>query len=195
MIDRAFVEVTAAEWHDIARLRIDVFVVEQRCAYPELDGRDIEPATRHVWIAGPDAGLPELPVASYARALAGPEDGTRIGRVVTHPSARGRGLARRLIDHLVRTTGGPWTLDAQARLADWYAGLGFSAAGEPFYDWDMLHLPMRLHVATDAATAGQSPRATDDGLAAAGERLPAGHAMGEPHRSRQEACEPNRPPS
>lgn len=142
--DRAFAELTAHQLHDIVRLRIDVFVVEQECAFPELDGRDTELATRHAWVPGPAAGLPDLPIAAYARALADAGGGTRIGRVATHPSARRGGLAGLLIDHLVRTTDGPWTLDAQARLADWYARFGFRPAGEPFDDWGMLHVPMRL---------------------------------------------------
>ena len=46
--DRSFDELDAPTLHDILRLRVDVFVVEQACAYPELDGRDVEPATRHI---------------------------------------------------------------------------------------------------------------------------------------------------
>ena len=159
MIDRAFGELTAREWHDIVKLRTDVFVVEQECPYPEFDGRDTEAATRHCWVTGGSTGLPELPVAAYARGLARPGGGTKIGRVVTHPEARRRGLGGLLVSHLVRTTGGPWTLDAQARLADWYAGFGFSPAGEPFDDWGMLHLPMRLDSRDDLAAAGPRPTA------------------------------------
>lgn len=153
--DRAFNELTALQWHDIVRLRVEVFVVEQECPFPELDGRDTEPGARHSWVAGSDTGLPALPVVAYARALADPHGGTRIGRVVTHPSARRRGLGGLLVGHLVGTTGGPWTLDAQARLADWYSGFGFLAAGEPFEDWGMLHVPMRRDV---AASAVPTPR-------------------------------------
>ena len=29
------------EFHAILRLRIDIFVVEQNCPYPELDGKDL----------------------------------------------------------------------------------------------------------------------------------------------------------
>ena len=34
--------------HDLLRLRVDVFVVEQECAYPELDGRDADDTTEHL---------------------------------------------------------------------------------------------------------------------------------------------------
>ena len=135
---------------------MDVFVVEQECPYPDLDGRDTEPATRHCWVPGTSAGRPELPIAAYARGLARLGGGTKIGRVVTHPAARQNGLGGLLVNHLVQTTSGPWILDAQARLAEWYAGLGFSPAGETFDDWGMLHLPMRLDARTDSMLADQS---------------------------------------
>ena len=48
---------------------VDVFVVEQHCAYPELDGRDLEPGTVHLWV-GPDGA----PVAAL-RLLAEPGGG------------------------------------------------------------------------------------------------------------------------
>lgn len=134
--DRHFADLTAAEFHDIARLRVDVFVVEQDCPYPELDGRDRETGTRHVWTAD-DGG-----VASYVRLL---DDGDerRIGRVVTRADARGNGAARRLVEHLVATSSGPWVLDAQSHLEGWYQTLGFAAAGDAFIEDGIPHIPMR----------------------------------------------------
>ena len=76
ILDRRFTELTTREFHDIVRLRIDVFVVEQECPYGELDGRDTEDATRHVWIED-DPG-----VLSYLRVL-DDGDARRIGRVCT----------------------------------------------------------------------------------------------------------------
>src|SRR3712207_9356290 len=45
-----FAELTPFEVYALCRLRVDVFVVEQQCPYPELDGRDTEPATVHLWV-------------------------------------------------------------------------------------------------------------------------------------------------
>ena len=45
----AFEELSTDLLYQILRLRVDVFVVEQRCPYPDLDGRDTDPTTRHVW--------------------------------------------------------------------------------------------------------------------------------------------------
>lgn len=137
LFDRLFADLSPRELHDILRLRVDVFVVEQDCPYPEIDGRDPEPGTRHVWLAEP--GGPPL---AYVRLL----DDTahrRVGRVVTAPVARGRGLAARLIDHVVATSDGPWVLDAQAHLAEWYGRLGFRVDGDGFVEDGIPHLPMR----------------------------------------------------
>lgn len=135
ILDRRFADLDAAALHAILRLRIDVFVVEQECAYRDIDGRDDEPGTRHLWIADPDG-----PVA-YLRVL---DDGDvrRLGRVATRPEARGRGLAGRLVDHAVETTEGPWVLDAQAHLADWYGARGFVVSGAEFEEDGIVHVPM-----------------------------------------------------
>jgi ElaA protein len=134
----AWAELDPATLHDIVRLRVDVFVVEQACAYPELDGRDVEPATEHVWVA--EQGVP---VAAYLRVLAEPDGARRVGRVVTHPSARGRGLAAVLVGDVTSRHGeGPIVLDAQAHLASWYARLGFRVTGPEFLEDGIPHVPM-----------------------------------------------------
>ena len=123
--------------HDVWRLRQDVFVVEQECPYPDLDGRDLEPGTRHV------VGTLDGAVAGYARVL---EEGThlRVGRVVLARSARGRGLADRLMAAALEVVGDrPSVLDAQAPLAGWYAGLGYQVTGPEFLEDGIPHVPMR----------------------------------------------------
>jgi ElaA protein len=120
------------------RLRISVFVVEQACAYQELDGRDLEPGTRHVWAVGAD-GEP----IGYLRVL---DDGShaRIGRVLVVPDHRGEGLAGRLMTEALSLVGDrPSLLDAQAPLVGWYAGFGFVASGPEFVEDGIPHVPMR----------------------------------------------------
>jgi ElaA protein len=132
-------ELTPVELYGILRLRVDVFVVEQACPYPELDGRDTEPTTQHVWVADDDGT-----VLSTIRVLHNGED-RAIGRVATALSARGRGLSARLVEHGIALCEGR-TIDigAQAYLEGWYARFGFRRSG-PDYDEDgILHLPMRL---------------------------------------------------
>ncbi len=126
--------------HDLVRLRIDVFVVEQECPYPELDGRDVEPSTEHWWTAD-DAGP-----SSYLRVLTEPDGSRRVGRVVTRRDARGAGLGGRLLDEVLRAHGvGPLVLDAQAHLQKYYAARGFGATGPEYLDDGIPHVPMRRH--------------------------------------------------
>lgn len=125
----------------LLRLRVDVFVVEQNCPYPELDGRDLEPRTRHYWLGG--QGDPE-PVLGYLRLLKDPDGRYRIGRMCIASKARGQGLARRLMDAVLAEVGdGECVADAQRYLVDFYAGYGFEPDGRPF-DWDGIeHVPIR----------------------------------------------------
>jgi ElaA protein len=137
--------------HDLLRLRIDVFVVEQKCPYPELDGRDVDPATEHVWLAD------EHGPAAYLRVL---DDGDgdddddghgvrRIGRVCTREDARGRGLAGLLVDAVLAgadaagTGGTTFVLDAQTYVAGFYSSRGFTICGPEFVEDGIPHVPMR----------------------------------------------------
>jgi ElaA protein len=132
----------ARDVHDLARLRQDVFVVEQACAYPDLDGRDPEPGTGHV-LMREDGDL-----LGYARVL---DDVAtwRIGRVVLAQAARGRGLADGMVEAALghcrsSDPGRDVVLDAQTPLARWYAGFGFAVDGEDFVEDGIPHTPMRL---------------------------------------------------
>jgi ElaA protein len=125
--------------YDVWRLRQAVFVVEQECPYPDLDGRDPEPGTRHVLMRDDDQVL-----IGYARVL---DDRTawRIGRVVLTPAARGRGLADALmVAALAVCPDRDVVLDAQSPLRGWYAGLGFVVDGDEFLEDGIPHTPMRL---------------------------------------------------
>jgi ElaA protein len=52
----AFAGLDPVTAYRIWQLRSAVFVVEQNCAYLDLDDRDLEPATRHLWVE--EAGEP-----------------------------------------------------------------------------------------------------------------------------------------
>ena len=60
----SFTQLDNATLYGLLRLRVDVFVVEQHTAFPELDGRDLEPRARHYWLGG--HGKPE-PVLGCVR--------------------------------------------------------------------------------------------------------------------------------
>lgn len=140
---RRWVDLEPLTAYAIARLRIDVFVVEQECPFPDLDGRDLEPATEHRWVTGPPAAA-EGGVLAYLRVLSGPDGSRKVSRVVTAPHARGRGLAARLVHAVVADHGGePIVLDAQSHLQGWYARSGFVVDGPGFLEDGIAHVPMR----------------------------------------------------
>ena len=119
------------------QLRQDVFVVEQECPYADLDGRDLEPGTRHLWVDD------ESEPVGYLRMLED-GDGWRIGRVLVARSHRGRGIAEALVRAALEVGGpGPYRLDAQSYLTGWYARFGFEPSGPEFVEDGIPHVPMR----------------------------------------------------
>jgi ElaA protein len=132
-------EIGAGDLYAILKLRSEVFVVEQACAYLDPDGRDLEPATVHLWFTDA-AGR----VAACVRVLAEPTGGSSIGRVVTHPAHRGHHVAGRLIDEALAFAPEPVVLKAQSHLVHIYGRHGFVPDGAEFVEDDIPHTPMRL---------------------------------------------------
>jgi ElaA protein len=123
--------------YSLWKLRQDVFVVEQIAAYPDLDGRDLDPETRHI-VMEDDAGV----VVGCARVL---DDGDewRIGRVALHRTVRGQGWADRIMQAaLAVCPDRDVVLDAQSPLAGWYSTFGFEVCGPEFLEDFIPHLPM-----------------------------------------------------
>ena len=130
-------EMSPRDLYDVLALRVAVFVVEQECAYAELDGRDLEPDAVHWW-SRDDAGV----LTAYLRVLVEPGVGHRIGRVVSAPAARGTGSGAALMRAALGTLPGPVVLGAQVRVRGFYERLGFAVDG-PGYDEDGIpHVPM-----------------------------------------------------
>jgi ElaA protein len=151
----AFDELDARTAYLLWQLREAVFVVEQACPYPELDGRDLEPGTRHLWVAEG-----ERPVG-YLRLLE-EEHGLRIGRVLVAADRRGRGIAATLMGAALGLVGDrPSHLDAQSHLTHWYARFGYEASGPEFVEDGIPHVPMRRGQPTRAAWSApiRSPQA------------------------------------
>jgi ElaA protein len=133
-----FTSMDAPTAYAVWKLRQDVFVVEQQCPYPDLDGRDHEPGAVHVLLRDDDELL------GYARVL---DDGDvwRIGRVVVALSARGRGFADELmLAALGVAKDRDVVIDAQSPLTGWYSTFGFATEAPEFLEDGIPHTPMRL---------------------------------------------------
>jgi ElaA protein len=130
------------ELYAVLRLRAEVFVVEQRCAYLDPDGRD--EAALHV------RALAHGTLLAYARVV--PPGGhfascAAIGRVVVAPAARGQGLGRAIVQaameaHFARAGVSELALAAQAHLQGLYGSLGFARRGETYDEDGIAHVDM-----------------------------------------------------
>jgi ElaA protein len=130
-------EMSPRDLYDVLALRVAVFVVEQECAYAELDGRDLEPGAVHWW-SRDDAGR----LTAYLRVLDEPGVGHRIGRVVTDPAARGTGAGAALVRAALATLPGAVVLGAQVRVRGFYERLGFAVCGAEYDEDGIPHVPM-----------------------------------------------------
>ena len=133
-----FAQLSAAALYELLRFRQGIFVVEQASPYPDLDGLD-----QQAWhlLLRVDRGL-----AGYTRLIPRP---LRIGRVAVAAALRRQGLGRRLMDETLwfcraHYPGQPVMLTAQAHLVPFYRGYGFEPTGEPFDDYGVAHVDMRL---------------------------------------------------
>ncbi|WP_144513610.1 GNAT family N-acetyltransferase [Bacillus sp. FJAT-22090] len=130
--------------YKILKLRVDVFVVEQNCAYPELDGYDQN--SFHCLY------LEEGEVLAYCRILPPGEkyDICSIGRVIVNERARGKGFARQLMVRAIESAKKEWNVTsikicAQSHLQEFYRSLGFETVSEEFDEDGIPHVYMILY--------------------------------------------------
>ncbi|PHN32979.1 GNAT family N-acetyltransferase [Pseudomonas sp. ICMP 460] len=137
-------ELGKEQLYAILRLRSDVFVVEQKCAYADLDGQDLSGDTHHLMAWNDDA------LVAYLRLLDPESQGgdVVVGRVVVAPVARGTGLGHQMMQEALTRIESIWPqtpifLSAQAHLQGYYARYGFVVAGEEYLEDDIPHIGMR----------------------------------------------------
>lgn len=142
-------DLSPLEVHQLYKLRVDVFVHEQQCPYAEIDDTDAAPDTFHVlvWRNG-DSPRRLVGTARLFPTLVDAAPAMQLGRVCLHPSARGTGLSRELMEQTLRLSeeqspGTPIILDAQVGLVDFYRSFGFEPTGEPFDEDGVPHQRMR----------------------------------------------------
>ncbi len=131
----------ASVLYDVLRLRAEVFVVEQACAFQDLDGLD----QRATHLLGHVDGT----LVAYARCFpAGVAfSEASVGRVVTRSAARGSGWGHQLVARAMQAVGDTWgvqpiRIGAQARLKRFYQEHGFADVGKPYVEDGIDHLEM-----------------------------------------------------
>ncbi len=134
-----FTQLTRDELYEICQLRVAVFIVEQQCAYPEIDGADRDAC--HLWLQDGDG------IQAYLRVLppGAAFDTASIGRVIA--VKRRQGLGSRIVAEGIRTARERFgareiTIEAQTYARGLYERAGFVQTSEEFLEDGIPHIRM-----------------------------------------------------
>lgn len=134
-----FSQLTRDELFEIYKLRVAVFIVEQQCAYPEVDDADRQ--AYHIWLRDGDG------IQAYLRVLpAGATfDTVSIGRVIA--VKRRYGLGSRIVAEGIRAAKEKFgarviTIEAQTYAKGLYEKAGFIQSSEEFLEDGIPHIRM-----------------------------------------------------
>ena len=138
---KTFEELTKEELYEILALRCEVFVVEQECAYQDLDYKD----QKAIHVMGKKEGR----VVAYTRIFKPGDyfENTSIGRVVVPKSQRQFGYGKEIMQASLQEIEdnfpkGTIELSAQTYLKKFYNDLGFVAQGEGYLEDGIPHVRM-----------------------------------------------------
>jgi ElaA protein len=138
---KSFEEITTSELYEIIKARVDVFVVEQDCPYPDLDGYDQQAV--HIWAEQDQNVLAYCRI--FNKGIKYQE--TSIGRVLTTEKARGKSLGKQLIQYAAETIENRFhtsevRISAQDYLLRFYSGFGFEDTGKKYLEDNIPHTEM-----------------------------------------------------
>lgn len=138
-----FSHLSAEELFEIYKLRVSVFIVEQRCPYQDVD--DADKIAYHLWLRD------ENGIAAYARLL--PPGVTfptaAIGRVIA--VRRRCGLGTKIVDAAInaareKLSADVITIEAQVYARSLYEKAGFVQTSEEFLEDGIPHVQMQLRL-------------------------------------------------
>ncbi|MDG3087015.1 GNAT family N-acetyltransferase [Vibrio hannami] len=140
-----FDQLNTFQLYQLLKLRVDIFVVEQTCPYPELDNKDLNEGVYQL------LGYQGGELVACARLL--PQgisfDNVSIGRIATKQEARGSGLGHELMRVALQHCSELWPeqiidIQAQEHLQAFYQQHGFIPFSESYLEDDIPHIDMRL---------------------------------------------------
>jgi len=141
---KRFNELTLDELYDALKLRIDVFVVEQTCYYPDLDGLDRHPETIHLFCYQGNQMTAYLRILAKGQSY---QEHPAIGRVIVAEQARGTGLGHQLIEKAMATCKTEFPnqlikISAQEHLEDFYNQHNFTRCSDMYLEDGIPHISM-----------------------------------------------------
>ena len=137
---KKFSELTLDELYAILKLRSEVFVVEQNCVFLDMDDKDQHSYHFMGWEGNQ--------LFAYTRLVPPDLKGfPSIGRVVTSPAVRNRGMGRILMQKSIEETihlfgNQPIHIGAQLYLRDFYSSLGFEQSSDVYLEDGIEHIEM-----------------------------------------------------
>ena len=140
VIIKSFEQLDKAELYEIMQLRIEVFVIEQDCPYPDLDGMDHE--CLHMWILQDDQIASYLRINPAGSLYAEPS----LGRIVTKLAHRSKGLGAVIINKAIEVVcqekPTAIRISAQSHLENYYEKFGFLKASDEYLEDNIPHIEM-----------------------------------------------------
>ena len=142
---KEFDQLTPHELYALLRLRSEVFVVEQNCVFLDMDDKDVHCHHLMGWHGRELLGYSRIVPAgiSYAESS--------IGRIVTSPAARRRGIGRELMMQSISSLYALFgkrniRIGAQYYLLRFYESFGFVQKGEIYLEDGIEHIEMLLSI-------------------------------------------------
>jgi ElaA protein len=141
-VTKTFAELTVDELYDVLRLRSEVFIVEQKCIFLDIDNNDRKAFHTIGFIGDEVVATTRL----FDKDIM--YDGYQsIGRVVGSPRHRGIGIGKALMQYSIseceRLFGkGPIKIGAQLYLKKFYSEQGFEQSGDVYLEDEIDHIPM-----------------------------------------------------
>jgi len=134
-------ELNKKNLHEILQIRSEVFIVEQKCVYQDIDNKD--PKAIHLY------GKIKNKIVAYSRIFNEGDFYKEIsfGRALVLKNQRGKGLGNELVQKSIEIIKGNWPnkkvkISAQAHLNSFYKKHGFIEKGKEYLEDGIPHVSM-----------------------------------------------------
>lgn len=143
LIVKEFNELTTKELYEILKARAEIFIMEQKICYQDMDDRDQE--ALHCFF------MEEGRVTAYLRAFYMDADrvAVKVGRVLT--LQHGAGIGKKLMKESIavirsRMKCSKLCIDAQTHAIGFYEKMGLKVVSDEFWEEGVLHVKMEMDI-------------------------------------------------